>query len=81
MEVKKTTYEIDGCEEPCFEVTSEDVKVRIAPFYHFIGKNTILVTEFLDGEWNSQEEINVDFDELTAAKAKEIARDMCVYLR
>lgn len=80
MEVKKTTYLVDGCDEPCFEVSNGYAMVRIAKFYHYIGHNTSMVTIYLDGEWNGEEEISDDFDELTAKDAKRIARNLCVYL-
>ena len=82
MKAKKTTYIVDGCKEPCFEVSSDDgfVKIRLAPYYHLFGKKTVLATEFLGGNFNSQEELDYCFDKLTTAKAKVIAKLFSVYL-
>lgn len=52
IEVKKTTYMVDGCQEPCFEVSDGYTMVRIAKMYHYIGWNTLAMSEYLDGEWN-----------------------------
>ena len=78
--VKKTTYEVEGCKEPCFEVTDGYTMVRIAKMYHYIGKNTLAITEYLDGDYNSSDEWTGDFDSLTNEKAKNIAQKFSVYL-
>ena len=80
IEVKKTTYEVEGCEEPCFEVTDGFTMVRIAKMYHYIGKDTLILTEYLDGKYNSSDEWTGDFDSLTHAKAKKIAQAYSAYL-
>lgn len=83
MKTIKTKYQVDGLEEPCYEVMSDDgyTKVRIAPYYHVVGSDSLLVTQFLDGERNSSDEISGDFNSLTKRAATEIALKMCVYLR
>lgn len=78
--VNKTTYKIDGCEEKCFEVSDGYTTVRIAKMYHYIGKDSLAVTEFLDGEYNSSDELTGDFDSLTEDDAKRIAQKHSVYL-
>ena len=78
--VKKTTYEVEGCKEPCFEVTDGFTMVRIAKMYHYVGKDTIIIKEYVDGEFNSSEEWNGDFDSMTEAKAKQLAKKFSVYL-
>lgn len=78
--VNKTTYEVDGCTEPCFEVSDGYTMVRIAKMYHYIGKDTIIVEEYLDGDYNSSEEWDGDFDSLTPSSAKNIAQKFSVYL-
>lgn len=82
MKVKKTTYEVEGSIEPCYEVSSDDnsIMVRIATCYHYIGKNSLYVTEYIDGDFNSREEIDGDFKSLTSAKALQIAQSNSVYL-
>ena len=64
LEAKKTTYMVDGCEEPCWEVSNGYTMVRIAKYYHYIGDDTMILTEYLDGEWNNQEEWSESFDSL-----------------
>ena len=80
IEVKKTTYEVEGCKEPCFEVTDGYTMVRIAKMYHYIGKNTLAITEYLDGDYNSSDEWNGDFDSLSEADAIRIAHKYCAYI-
>lgn len=80
IEVKKTTYEVEGSTEKCFEVTDGYTMVRIAKMYHYIGKDTLIIKEYLDGEYNSSDEWNGDFDSLTEADAKRIAQRYSVYL-
>ena len=79
--VKKTTYEVDGCTEKCFEVSNGYAMVRIAKMYHYIGKDTLALSEYLDGEWNSSDEWNGDFDSLTEFDAKALAQKYSVYLK
>lgn len=78
--VKKTTYEVEGCTEPCYEVTNGYVLVRIATMYHYLGKNTLIIKEYHDGEYQASDEWTGDFKALTEAKAKDIARKFSVYL-
>ncbi len=78
--VKKTTYEVEGCTEPCFEVTDGRAMVRIAKMYHYIGEDTLIIKEYVDGEYNSSEEWTGDFDSLTNEEAKNIAQRYSVYL-
>jgi hypothetical protein len=80
LEVKKTTYEVDGCEEPCWEVSNGYTMVRIAPFYYYIGHSTIMLSEYLGGEFNSNEEWDYDFEELTQSDAIALAKQFSVYL-
>lgn len=80
IEVKKTTYEVEGCEEPCFEVTDGFTMVRIAKMYHYIGKDTLILTEYLDGNYNSSDEWTGDFDSLSKAEAKRLAQKYSVYI-
>ena len=80
VEVKRTTYEVDGSKEPCFEVTDGYTMVRIAPCYHLIFKDTILITEYVGGEFNSDEEWDLTWDDIEEADAKEIAINYSAYL-
>lgn len=80
LEVKKTTYEVDGCKEPCWEVSNGYTIVRIAPFYHYIGHDTIILSEYLDGEFNSDEEWDYDFGELNQNDVLRLAKQFSVYL-
>lgn len=78
--VKKTTYEVEGCTEPCFEVTDGFTLVRIAKMYHYIGKDTLIIKEYYDGDYQSSDEWNGDFDSLTENDAKRIVLKYTVYL-
>lgn len=80
-EGRTTTYEVDGCEEPCYEVTDGHTMVRLAPCYHYFGQTTTLVTEYLDGEFNSQEELDRDWDSLEVEDVVQIALYYSAYLR
>ena len=80
LTVKKTTYKVDGCKEPCFEVSNGYAMVRIAKYYHLLGRDTLILSEYLDGKWNGEEEWSLDFDSLTKADAKEIAKEYSAYL-
>ena len=77
---KKTTYLIEECNEPCWEVSNGYTMVRIAPCYHYIGDDIIVCTEYLDGDFNSQEEWERDFDSLDEREALEIAKRFSIYL-
>lgn len=78
--VKKTTYEVEGCKEPCYEITDGYTMVRIAKCYHYIGENTLYLTAFLDGDYQSSDEWTGDFDKLTKSKALELAKRFSIYL-
>ena len=80
IKVTKTHYCVCDCKEPCFEVSNGFAMVRIAPCYHYFGLDTIMLTEFLDGEFNSREEWKGDFDSLTKSDAMRIAKEYSVYL-
>ena len=80
MEVKRTTFEVEGCQEPCIIVDNGFCQVRISKCYHLIGGNTLYVREILDGEYNGEDEITGDFDSLTEADAIRIAKANSAYI-
>lgn len=80
LEVKKTTYMVEGCEEPCWEVTNGYTTVRIAPCYHYIGHDTILLTEYLDDNFNCEEEWDYTFGGLNQNDVIVLAKQFSVYL-
>lgn len=80
LKVKRTTYKVDGVNEPCILVGEGTVQVRIAKCYHLIGKDTLYLTEFLNGEFNAQEEWDGDYDSLSVHDARELAKKFSVYL-
>lgn len=83
MKAEKTTFEVEGINEPCILVKSDDdfVQVRISTSYHYYGPNQLFVAEYLDGDFNSMEEIMGDFKSLTLSEAKQIAKQHSAYLR
>lgn len=78
--IKKTTYEVEGSIEPCFEVTCGSAMVRIAKCYHYLGSDTIKMTEFLDGEFNGSDEYKGDFDTLNNAGAHLLAKEFSSHI-
>jgi len=80
IEVNETTYLVEGCQEPCFEVSDGYTMVRIAKMYHYIGRDALVLTEYLDGEFNSSDEWDGDFDSLTESDAKALAKKFSAYL-
>ena len=81
LKVERTTYQVDGVDEPCIMVGDGFAQVRISALYHYIGKNTLLVSEFLDGENNGEAELIGDFESLTDDDARKIALGYSVYIR
>lgn len=80
LTVKKTTYKVQGFPEPCYEVSNGYAMVRIAPYYHYRGSDELIITEYLDGEWNDEDVWSGNFDTLTEDKAIQIAKSYSVYL-
>lgn len=81
LQVKKTTYVVDGCKEPCWEVSDGYTMVRIAKCYYLIGDDTMILTEYLDGVFNSREEWCEFFDDLNEKTAIEFAKRFSIYLK
>ena len=84
LEVKRTTYLIQGCTEPCIIVKNKNnnpkTYVRISNIYRLVGPCTLALEEFIDGEKNSFEEYNGDLDNLTDLEAIRLAKDFSVYI-
>lgn len=81
IDVKKTTFQVDGMKEKCFIVTDGYTKIRINKYYHFIGHDTLFITQWLNGKFHSSEEWDGDFDSLTKTDAINIAKRFSVYLK
>ena len=82
IHVYETTYFVDGCEEPCWEVWSEGftVLVRIAKCYHYVGSDTLILSEYVDDVFNGEDEWTGDFDSLTSKAAVGLAKKFSAYL-
>ena len=80
IEVKRTKYLVWGCKEPCYEVSNGFAMVRIARLYRYLGPDSLVLSEYLDGELNSRDEWKGDFDSLTLEEAMRIAKEYSVYL-
>ena len=82
VKVKRTTYNVDGFQEPCIIVSNGCAEVRISKCYHLIGENTLYMRETLgmDGEFNAFDEFVGDFDTLTDAEAIRLAKEFSAYL-
>ena len=82
MKVERTTFECEGIQEPYIIVTSDSgyAQVRISKCYHYIGYDSLYVSEILDGEFNGGDEYRGDFDELTDEDAIRIAKEFSAYI-
>lgn len=80
LKVERTTFEVDGIDEPCIMVGDGYAQVRISKCYHYIGNDSLYVREILDGEFNAEDEYKGDFDSLTDDEARRIARAFSVYI-
>ena len=80
LKVKRTTFEADGVDEPCIIVSNDFAAVRISKCYHLIGEDSLFMTEFLDGEFNGQEEWVGDYDLLSDFDAVTLAKQYSAYL-
>ena len=81
LKVKRTTYKVDGVDEPCIIVDAGYAQVRIAKCHHLIGDDTLYLTEFLDGDFNAREEWKGDYDTISTYKAKRLAMQFSPYIR
>ena len=79
IKVERTTFRVDGIDEPCIIVSNDFAKVRLSKCYHYIGADSLYLYEYLDGEYNSSEEWEGDYDLLTDADAVRLAKKFCVY--
>lgn len=82
MKVERTTFECEGIQEPCIMVISDSgyTQVRISKCYHLVGSDSLCVREILDGEFNAEDELTGDFDELTDEDAIRIAKEFSAYI-
>lgn len=80
LKVQRTTFQVDGIDEPCIIVGSEFAYVRISTMYHYIGRNSLYVAEFVDGQYNSSDELAGDFNHLSDDDARRIAKEYSVYV-
>lgn len=78
--VTRTTFEADGVKEPCIVVSNDYAQVRISKYYHYVGSDTLNITEYIDGEFNSQEEWQGDYDLLSDFDAICLAKQYSAYL-
>ena len=81
LKVTRTTYEVDGIKEPCIIVSDGYTQVRISTCYHYIGPNTLYVSEFLGDDFNGTDEVIGDFNLLSDFDAIEIAKECSAYIR
>lgn len=80
LKVVRTTFKVEGIDEPCIMVGEGFAQVRISKCYHYVGRNSLYVREILDGEFNDEDEFNGDFDSLTDDDARRIAREFSAYV-
>lgn len=80
IKVTRTTYMVEGMNEPCIEVSDGFTMVRISKCYHYIGKDALYLTEYFDGDFNNKEEWKGDFDRLTDGEAVSLAKRFSIYI-
>ena len=80
LKVVRTTFKVDGIDEPCIMVGEGYAQVRISKCYHLVGEDSLYVREILDGEFNGEDEFAGDFDELTDEDAIRIAKEFSAYI-
>lgn len=80
LKVQRTTFQVEGTDEPCIIVGSEFAYVRISTMYHYIGRNNLYVAEFVDGQYNGSDELVGDFDRLSDDDARRIAKEYSAYV-
>ena len=80
IKVTRTTYMVEGMNEPCIEVSDGYTMVRISKCYHYIGKDALYLAEYLDGDFNCKEEWDGDFDSLTDNDARRLAKKFSIYI-
>lgn len=81
MKVERTTFEVEGVNEPCILVSDGYTEVRISKCHHIIGRDSLYLAEFLDGDFNGMDEWNGDFDDLRDKDAIRLAKAYSVYLQ
>lgn len=80
LKITKTKFIVDGVEEPCIEVSNGYAMTRFHRCYHYVGSDTCYVSTFVDGDFNSRDEINRDMDDLSNLELIAIAKEFNVYL-
>lgn len=80
ISVKKTTFEVEGCKEPCIEVSNGCCMVRISKCHRLIGRSSLYIREYLDGFYNGEDEFTGNFDSLSDEDAIRLARQYSAYL-
>lgn len=80
LEVNRTTFKVEGVDEPCIIVSNGYTEVRISKCYHFMGRDSLYMRESLGSEYNNEEEWVGEFDLLSDYDAIELAKQFSVYL-
>lgn len=83
MTVKEATYIVEDEEQPCFIVSDDEdptTFMRFAPLYFLIDTTKVIVKEYIGGEYNSTEELDVEWDDMDESLALELTRKLSVYV-
>lgn len=84
MKAIKTQYNAGyGEMQDCIKVISDndpETYVRFAPLYSLIGSTKVIMTEYVNGEFNSSDTLGVDWEDLTLEDAERIVKKESVYL-
>ena len=80
LKARTTEYKVNWYYEPCWQVSKNNVMVRIVPYYYIGAPNTLLLREFVNGRCVKVAEHKGDYDSLTESKAKELALEFSARL-
>lgn len=67
MKAIRTTHKVEWLSEPCYkEVLDDDPTtfVRFAPLYFYDGTTKVIAKEYLGGEFNSAEDLDMEWGDM-----------------
>lgn len=70
LSVRRGTYDAGhGEKQPCIKVypdkTNRATYYQFSPLYRAFGPTSVLMTEYCDGEWNTDEELGFEWDDFS----------------
>lgn len=78
----ETTYATSSCtfkvKELCFE---NGDRARFFKLASCLGRKCVRITCYINGEYETQDDMYGDFDNLTPAEAYRLAKEVCIYFK